>query len=87
MLGGGESKAGSFSVDMCSFFLVLLGHMRERFNELILGSIDGIFLLKESIKLIFLCFSIGIFLHVDGVLEDFGIVHGAPADEATVVGE
>ena len=34
-----------------------------------------------------MCFSIGILLHVDGVLEDFGVVHGAPADEAAVVGE
>lgn len=29
----------------------------------------------------------GIFLHVDRVLEHFGIVHGAPAHKTAVVGE
>ena len=72
---------------MGSFFLILLGHVRERLNELILGSIYGILLLEEGVKLIFLCLSIGVLLHVDGVLEDFGIIHGAPANEAAVVGE
>lgn len=31
--------------------------------------------------------SIGVLLHVDGVLENFGIVHRAPPDEAAVIGE
>lgn len=72
---------------MGSFFLILLSHMREGLYELILGSIDRILLLEEGIQLIFLSLSIGVLLHVDGVLEDFGIVHRAPTDEAAVVGE
>ncbi len=49
--------------------------MREGLYELILGSIDRILLLEEGIQLIFLRLSISVLLHVDGVLEDFGIVH------------
>lgn len=60
---------------MGSFFLILLSHMREGLYELILGSIDRILLLEEGIQLIFLRLSISVLLHVDGVLEDFGIVH------------
>ncbi len=72
---------------MSSLFLIFVSEMRERFNKLVLGAIDWVFLLKEGIKLVFLCFSIGVLLHVDGVLKDFRVVHGAPSNQTAMIGE
>lgn len=72
---------------MCSFFLIPISEMREGLNKLILSAIDWVFLLEKGIELVFLGFSISVLLHVDGILEDFGVVHGAPANETAVVGE
>jgi hypothetical protein len=59
---------------------------RERFDKLIFPSVDWVFLLEEGLKLVLGLFG-GVLLHVDGVLEHFGVVHGAPSNERAVVRE
>lgn len=53
---------------MHSFLIYFFTKAGERFNELILGSIDWIFLLEECIDIIFLRLGGGIFLNVNWIL-------------------
>lgn len=87
VFGCGESEARSLAICMCSLVLSFFSQVRKRLHKLVLSPIDRVPLLEEGIDVIFLGFSGGVLLDVDGVLEDFGVVHGAPADETAVVGE
>lgn len=82
-----EGEAGSLGICICSLFISLVGQIGKGFHELVLRPIDRIPLLEECINVIFLRFSGGVLLDVDGVLEDFGVVHGAPSDETAMVCE
>lgn len=72
---------------MRPLLLSLLREVAEGLDELILDPVDGIPLLEERVELVLLGLCRGLLLDVDGVLQNFGIVHGAPADETAVVGE
>lgn len=72
---------------MSAFLINFFAEIWKRFDELVLGSIYWIFLLKKCINIVFLRLRGCVFLDVDGVLQDFGVVHWAPSDETSMIGE
>ncbi len=60
----------------------------EWFNKLIFFPIDGIFLLENGVQIIKLFLrQTSLFLHINWIDQYFGIIHAAPANHATVIGE
>ena len=82
-----QGEARSFGIDMNAFLINFFTEIWKRFDELVFGSIYWIFLLKKCINIVFLRLRRCVFLNVDRVLEDFRIVHWAPSDEASMIGE
>ena len=74
MFGGGECESGCFGVDVDSCLLIFIVVVGEGSDELIFGAVYWVFLLEERFELVFWFFSC-VFLHVDWVLQHFGIVH------------
>jgi hypothetical protein len=71
---------------MGSFVFISVEVGGERLDKFALAAISRVLLLKESLKLI-IGFFWGIFLDVDGVLEDLRVVHRAPTDKTAMVGK
>jgi hypothetical protein len=86
MFCGGKREGGGLGIDIDSFAFVAVGVVREGSDELVPAPFVWTFLLKEGLQLVLGVVGC-IFLHVDGVLQNFGVVHGAPADETAMVGE
>lgn len=83
-LGVGWSLVG------CSLFFLHLGliQIRQGLDELHSLALGGVFLLEDGVELVL--FVVGhscLFLNVDGINESLWVVHVAPADHASVVGE
>ena len=74
--------------DISFLFFKFLFLTTERLIELDNLSFDRIFLLEKSVDLeLLLLLNTFLFFYVGRIDEDFRIVHRAPADHATVVGE
>ena len=93
MADGGEGEGGGFGVafgdDNMSLFLLEFGLMGgEGFVEFDDFAFGGVFFLEEGVDLeFFVVREALLFFDVGGVDEYFGIVHGAPANHAAVVGK
>ena len=86
MLCSCQGKCRCFGINMYSLFITFLCRTRKWFNKLVSSSINRILLLEEGVKFIFRLLG-AIFLHIDGILQDFGVVHRAPSDERSMVGK
>lgn len=79
VLGCCEGVAWRFTIIMWACFFMFFLEVCKRLDELILGAVDRVSLLEETIYVVFLGFGGGVFLSVNGVLQDFWVVHRAPA--------
>lgn len=87
VFGSGEGEAGRLGVGMCALLLSAILDSSEGLDEFVAGAFYWVLLLEEGVEFVFLGLCGGVLLDVDGVLEHFGVVHGAPADQTAVVGE
>lgn len=86
VFGGGEGEAWGFCGLGIELIFLFLDGGREGMGELGFGSIYWVFLLKEGLQLELLLIRF-ILLDVDWVLQNFRVVHGAPADQTAMVGK
>ena len=80
VLGGGQRQAGLLVQ------IVLLPDSAERLDELHFVPVLGLLLLEDVVEVVVPLLVLGLG-GVDGVHDHFGVVHGAPADQAAVVVE
>lgn len=68
ILGCGEGVAWRFTIIMWACFFMFFFEVCKWLDELILGAVDRVSLLEETIYVVFLGLGGGVFLGVDGVL-------------------